>query len=373
MSIIQKKQSKDAWFKSVMHNAIFFLENSVKNLDTSPKGSIIDFYTAIELIFKARLMIEHWSLILTKPEDAKIANFENGNFHSVYLEQAEKRLRNICNENFKKEAMDNFKSLGEHRNQIVHFAHTGFNEKNDTLVIEHWTSWFYLRDLIKNQWSEVFKDYQDRFDSIHIQIQNRREFLQVKFDAIYDTIENEKKSGKEVSTCPSCQFKSAIIIKNNYWGKDFECRVCEVKDDIPTPITRAIDCEHCNTPLAYFLLDTPSCKNCNNEVTQKYALEKYTAYYRKDYEEDEYSDIDESYPIAFCHHCESDIPSVIEIDGLEVCVFCETRGWRIMYCDHCNNYVTGDSDKIKHFACHLCEDDARKAFEEEMAEYSYSQ
>ncbi|MGR5144820.1 hypothetical protein ACQKPX_24545 [Photobacterium sp. DNB23_23_1] len=84
--ITQKKQNPEEWFSSVVNNGLSFLDLSIERLEISPKSAIIDLYTAIELFFKARLMKEHWTLILTKPDIANKTKFENGNFHSVYLE-----------------------------------------------------------------------------------------------------------------------------------------------------------------------------------------------------------------------------------------------------------------------------------------------
>ena len=91
--IKQNKNDVDGWFDAVVNNGILFLNSSVNNLSTSPKSSLIDLYTAIELFFKARLMKEHWSLIISKPESAVKQKFESGDFHSVYLEQAHTRLK----------------------------------------------------------------------------------------------------------------------------------------------------------------------------------------------------------------------------------------------------------------------------------------
>tara|TARA_R110001592_G_scaffold11423_1_gene56448 strand:+ start:380 stop:1522 length:1143 start_codon:yes stop_codon:yes gene_type:complete len=368
----QKKQNKDDWFNSVVKNAILFLKSSIEHLESSPRNSVIDLYTAIELLFKARLMKEHWSLIITRPEDARITSFENGDFHSVYLEQSEKRLKNICGEKFKKEAMDNFKAIGEHRNQIVHFAHTGFGEKKNVVILEHWASWYYLYDLLSTQWAETFNDYRKHFEELNKRIYRNNEFLKVKYDAIKNEIDIEKNKGNEVVSCPSCQLNSAVIKKVNYWGKDFECLVCDVKDEIPMEIKASIPCNHCNEQVTYFLLPDEKCNHCQNTISKEYALSEYTKLYRIDYVdegEEEDDDLDCCYPIGHCHNCESETPSVVVINGIEVCVFCKVQGWRIMLCERCDEYVTGDSDKIVYFACHLCEDEAKREFDAEMAEF----
>ncbi|ENM3767982.1 hypothetical protein V9R55_003536 [Vibrio cholerae] len=366
-SVQQRKQNKDDWFDSVVQNAILFLNSSFENLENSPRSSVIDLYTAIELLFKARLMKEHWALIITRPEDAKITSFENGNFHSVYLEQSEKRLTNICGEKFKKEAMDNFKALGEHRNQIVHFAHTGFGENRKTVIFEHWASWYYLYDLVTKQWSEIFDSYLKHFERFNKRIYRNTDFLQVKYDAIDKDIENEKKKGTEVLTCPSCHFNSAVVKKTNYWGKDFECLVCDVKDEIPKEIKAAISCEHCDKLVSYFLLRSNECNHCSGEISEKYALDEYIKIYHEGYEDDE--DLYHCLPVGHCHNCESETATVVVIEGVEVCVSCGVQGWRIMFCEHCSEYVTGDRNKIVHFACHLCEDEVRKGIEESFAQF----
>jgi len=365
--IRQRKQSTDDWFQSVVNNGLGFLKSSISNLDKSPRNSIIDLYTAIELFFKARLMKEHWSLILSKPEDANKDKFENGDFHSVYLEQAEKRLKNICGEKFKKEAIENFKVLNEHRNQIVHFAHTDFSGSESDVVIEHWASWFFLHDLITNQWVDVFHEFQDKIDVIHKQVIKNRGFLEAKYHAVTSKIKIEVKKGSEIISCTSCEFESGVVIKSNVWGKDFECLVCNVKDLKLIDITTTIPCNYCGIDLSYFLLKKHTCPDCQKEITLEYALEKYTIIYKEDDPEARYDDGVE--PIAYCHNCVSDVPTVINIEGLWVCVMCEDRGWTALDCEHCGSFVTGDTETIQYFACHRCEDEVREAFKVEMEEY----
>ena len=96
--ISQKKQTKEELFDALVKNAIDFLDSSLDDLEIRPKNSIVDFYTSIELFLKARLMTEHWTLILSKPENANIDNFRIGDFHSIFLEEAIKRLKSILNE-----------------------------------------------------------------------------------------------------------------------------------------------------------------------------------------------------------------------------------------------------------------------------------
>jgi hypothetical protein len=46
-------------------NAIDFLRRAINEFKKDPKYSIIHFSAAVELLLKARLMAEHWSLVVS--------------------------------------------------------------------------------------------------------------------------------------------------------------------------------------------------------------------------------------------------------------------------------------------------------------------
>jgi hypothetical protein len=103
-------------FKSVVSNAIDFMTKSISELKEHPKSSVIDFYSSIELFFKARLLKEHWALIVTKPENADISSFLKGDFQSVGIKDAVLRLQKIAKQTFSKEEIKCFDELRNHRN-----------------------------------------------------------------------------------------------------------------------------------------------------------------------------------------------------------------------------------------------------------------
>ena len=82
-------------FDDVVRNAFDFLRRSIDELETHPKYSVIHFYSAIELFVKARLLKEHWTLIVTRPEQADRAKFQRGDFQSVGLKEASGRLEKV--------------------------------------------------------------------------------------------------------------------------------------------------------------------------------------------------------------------------------------------------------------------------------------
>jgi len=362
----QQRLNQSKWFELVVRNALAFLKTSVENTKESPRNAIIELYTAVELLFKARLMKEHWTLIVTKPEDAKKFNFEKGDFRSISLDQAVARLKNICGETFEEEALQKFKALGEHRNQIVHFAHTNFAGKsaNEDVVIEHWGTWYYLHELIKNQWCSVFEDFRSDFVILNELVMINHNFLEAKYEVLKKQINIKHKKGRELIECTSCGFQSALMKWTYDYGKGFKCEVCDVVTTVFKEIESEIPCKNCGASIPYFLTTEKKCYSCAHPITKKYALKKYTEIYKKEDYAGRYDD--ERDPIAFCHSCKSSTPSVVNLNGVWVCVLCEEIGWSAIDCEHCDTFVSGNVDEIIYVGCHFCKDKNIKQWDERL-------
>jgi hypothetical protein len=79
-------------FKLLVENALDFLARSIEELRDRPKYSVIHFHAAVELFLKARLMSDHWSLIVTKRQEPDWEKFIKGEFQSVSLDEAASKL-----------------------------------------------------------------------------------------------------------------------------------------------------------------------------------------------------------------------------------------------------------------------------------------
>src|SRR4051812_16119935 len=76
----------DPTFDGLVKNALSFLTSSLAALQSNSKGSVIDFYTAVELFLKARLVHEHWTLAVDSRPDLK--SFLSGDFVSVGFKES---------------------------------------------------------------------------------------------------------------------------------------------------------------------------------------------------------------------------------------------------------------------------------------------
>lgn len=305
-------------------------------------------------------MCEHWTLIISKPETENIDSFRVGDFHSVFLEDAVKRLKFILGEHLEQTTIDNFKALGEHRNQIVHFAHSNYPDLSASkakVVVEQWSSWHHLHSLLTVRWKDVFVAYQEEFSRIHDRMMQQKDFILARYEELKQKIDQEKKSGKKVVDCQNCAMHSAVVSKEHKWGLDYSCVVCGVSDTAIATTNETLECPNCQNSFKFFDKGLNACPHCGTEIDTAMLI---------DLCEDKYTQGDDWWEegapyIAGCHMCQNERPSVFYIDGLWSCVSCFDRGWQAISCHHCGEFVTGDMETIKHFACYKCEDEAREA------------
>jgi hypothetical protein len=111
---------------SVVTNGLDFMESAVEQLaagnDHDLRHAALHLSTAIETILKARLAREHWTLVVSDVDNARRASYETGDFQSVTIDQALKRLREVVGSSFSEEEVARIKSAAKLRNRVAHFA-----------------------------------------------------------------------------------------------------------------------------------------------------------------------------------------------------------------------------------------------------------
>lgn len=160
----------DAAFHRMTLNAMRFLRLAVQDVANRPDQMAIRVYTAVELILKARLMHEHWSLIVTKNPDR--AKFESGDFVSVTFEDACKRLDDAVRDPVPADKKAKFDELRKLRNLLVHFApppgdkleESVANQKTMRLIAM--AAWGALHNLMGTEWRSCFSEYFGELDAI---------------------------------------------------------------------------------------------------------------------------------------------------------------------------------------------------------------
>lgn len=108
-------------------NGLDYLESAVEQLRGSPsnrdlKYAILHLVAGTEVLLKARLSVEHWSLVFDHPGKAKVEAWEAGEFRSCSILEAFDRLVSVVGLDFPTNARPTILSLQEKRNRLQHFG-----------------------------------------------------------------------------------------------------------------------------------------------------------------------------------------------------------------------------------------------------------
>ncbi|MNS00317.1 hypothetical protein D3C72_315660 [compost metagenome] len=163
----------DPAFKMLLNNAVGFLNRAIRDAGNRPNALAIGVYTAIELVLKARLAHEHWSLMVTKSPNR--TKFEAGDFVSVSFDDACIRLRDIVQEPLPDETREAFDDLRKIRNRLVHFsppeeAFYGLEAASITTAtrMAALKAWYLLVKLMKEDWKQTFEPYALEVEAIEV-------------------------------------------------------------------------------------------------------------------------------------------------------------------------------------------------------------
>jgi hypothetical protein len=108
-------------------NGLDYLESVVGELQGEPtrrnlKYAILHLVAGTEVLLKARLSLEHWSLVFEHPGSATTEAWHVGEFRSCSILQAFDRLADIVGIAFPIEARPTIRVLQEKRNRLQHFG-----------------------------------------------------------------------------------------------------------------------------------------------------------------------------------------------------------------------------------------------------------
>ncbi len=211
--------------KHLTESAFEFLERAVDEFEDDPKYSIIHFCSAVEQFLKARLMMEHWTLIV-EGDKYNWNLFRNGDFKSIDLKSCLERLAKITNTKLSKSTVGAFIELSQHRNKVIHFYHEDLLQQKTALAQESTRCWFQLHQLLKQQWEQQFDEYSFRIDSIERKMKVYDPYLEEVFKRLTPLILKLTKSAVDFQKCQACGCKSFQCEWSEESEVEHECLVC---------------------------------------------------------------------------------------------------------------------------------------------------
>jgi hypothetical protein len=329
-------------FDSLVANAIDFMQRSAAELEKQPKYSVIDFFGGVELFLKARLLRDHWSLVVAQPDKANLSKFLNGDFVSVGFKDAVYRLRHIVNEPVSPEEEASFNALREHRNKLVHFFHdkyTGTPEASTIagVVSEQCKAWFYLHRLLTDRWANGFAKHKASIAGLDVIYRKNRRYLGARWDALEPEIKQHTKNGGQFLSCGFCGYAAASVESNNRGVYETICRVCDAASS-----SIRVKCERCDDLIEANDVGEGKCDNCGFELDWDFLAKTLSL-----------GEVDS--PIAFCTCGYALKQTVIPFDNNYLCLSCHETGDRLDDCEWCSETHLGDMEASYITGCTQCE------------------
>ena len=195
--VIEKDQDEQQAI-GLLENAVDFFKRAMSAIDSDPKESIINFYTAVELILKFPLMLEHWSLIVTGKPIKK--DYLKGDFQSPTFKETCERLEGVFDVTMDSETKSILDSVRKHRNTMVHYYHHNLNENKGAkeLTEEQARAWFKLNSFLKTNSKKLnIEPYQQELDILEKELFAYSQYAEQKYISLKPKIEGlEKRSEK---------------------------------------------------------------------------------------------------------------------------------------------------------------------------------
>lgn len=342
--------AKSPSMDQIVKNGLDFFRKSLLEIEVEPKFSVIHFFAAVELFLKARLLAEHWSLVVAK--DANWDNFQRGDFKSVTMDECLDRLAKIARSPVPEDDVRRFRQLAKHRNKIVHFHHELDGPKAEqarrAVAAELCGAWRSLFVLLSNSWALIFKEYADELLQLDRQMRKYRQYLQAIYDAQREELKRKADSGQRIDTCPSCGFDSDHVAPIVDGLNVHQCSVCNY-----TAKSLDTTCPACGHAVSIEDCGFATCPHCEHRIEPQPLAQH--VWDRMASEKDNW---ESGYP-AHCMHCDG-YQTVVPFSATNLCTSCFKifDDSEIQQCGWCADMNAGELDDSFWAGCVACEGSA---------------
>ncbi len=333
----------------LLNNAIDFFKRAMVAIDTDPKDSIINFSTAVELILKFPLMLEHWSLIVAgEKKKLNRQKFEDGEFQSTTFDETVVLLNGVFNVSMDDETKEILDKIRSHRNRMVHYFKHDLNSTDlkKALIAEQAIAWFKLNKFLKKN-SKKLKifPYQQQLDELEKQLITYSKYAEQKFNSLIPKIEGLKKSGVIFERCQNCDHEAMQFSKGDFFD-DGICLVCASTDN-----GLQVKCPKCNADQMLLNPNFLECKECDHEVSGDSEILNLLNETHSNY--DPNNCLPRNLP-ANCNECEEE-DSICLHKGKFLCIHCWTISSELFQCGSCGQHMNTDLEDTHFNGCNFCE------------------
>lgn len=226
-------------------NALDYLltaaEHAHQDTSRDAKYALLHLATGIELLLKARLSQDHWSLLFANTDTATKQALESGDFVSVDAGLAIKRLCNISGCKIADDDLKHLRSLREHRNRVQHFA---IDVERAAVISLITRSFDFSIRFIREQMEAVLDEHgREQVGEVLRALSNFKNFVDARLQAAAGALVKAKK----VVDCPVCDQETLEL-----GGGNPKCHFCGYSDAVRAVAERS-----------YHELEPVRCPVCN--------------------------------------------------------------------------------------------------------------
>ncbi len=292
----------------LLENGLDFVLSAAEHADAGTprdlKYAALHLVDGIELLIKARLEKEHWTLLFADTDRASQTKLRQGDFRSVDLPMAIERLKNIVGIQIGTEREERLNEIRNLRNRLRHYkADLGIEQVRALLAVCLDFCYSFFRDdgnslpgNISNEatWAKILNH-----------LRTNKEFVEARLENIRGGL-----IGSRTWECSEC-WQHAVVID----ADDTNCKFCGV---VPNPITLAI----------------------HNAA------------------DIDWKTSDENGGLPWCEECEEGL--IVHLPGqsgeerIYMCSFCGEYGERLLYCLRCDEPTGFAKNGEEERFCHSC-------------------
>lgn len=252
-------------------NALDFLETAANEIKTKPKYSYIHFWSGIELLLKARVCKEHWTLVVKTPHP-NLTKFLKNNFVSKNFEDLCEILKVTIKLPLEQNHKNKLETIKKHRNKWIHFYQNEDEQiAKGELITDQLHGWYILNHYLTKIWINEFRTYQQQVNQIYSIISsNNTEYFTIAYQHIKPLLKKISQDREQrLVQCSRCEFKSCLTPKYED-GTIFKlaCEVCGYE-----LINIFYTCEKCNTT-NMLSSKNAKCSKCFHLYEWSYLLSK---------------------------------------------------------------------------------------------------
>ena len=222
------KNEQSKFQLSLLANGLDFIlgaaERTVIGTPRDLKYAVLNLVDGVELLVKARLEQEHWTLLFDQADRASQEKLRNGNFKSVDFEQSYRRLRDIVRVKIDAPVWKHLNDLRTLRNRTRHYNIDSELGQVTSLLAECLN---FCHSFCNEQFPNLADHSQEKelLDQIWDHLVRNKEFVDARMRAIAAELK-----GSQVWECPAC-WQPAVIVD----ADDTSCHFCNVTPD-PTSL-----------------------------------------------------------------------------------------------------------------------------------------